>query len=171
MRQNNIWQWVRLAALIIGGVLLILFPGGAMATVVKILGIMLVAYGAFAALSYLLGRPENRSPLGLFGGIVSLVLGALALLRPQTVISFFPVAAGVVILAGGLRQIMGALEIRRAAPGSRWTVSLMAGVLSLVLGVVVIVNPFGTLSVVVRLLGIALVYMGISGFFTGRLVA
>ena len=99
----------------------------------------------------------NSAVTGVNGGIV--VLAA-----PKFLISIVPFAVGVVVLVNGIVNLAQALDQRRMGYG-RWSFSLALAVLTIVLGVLVICNPFSTMEMLVMAIGIVVAYNGLSNLW------
>lgn len=162
MKQTKLFLLLRAAALILGGLLLILYPTSTLATAATILGVALVVYGAVSLVSYFFNRQEARS-LTLIAGVAAVIFGIVVLARPSLVINFFPTVGGVLIIVAGVWQVLSALDLRRA--GGAWKLPLVLAVVTVILGAVILFNPFGTMALLVRLLGAALLFIGVTGLF------
>ena len=98
-----------------------------------------------------------QSQLTLISGIVCLALGAFLLLRSDIVVSVLPVVFGLFVIFDAIARVQNALDLRRCGYDS-WKGFLP--VLSVVLGVVLIVNPFGAMETLVMAIGIILIVEG-----------
>ena len=147
------------------GVLIIMHPGGSLNVAVRILGILLVGAGALALLSFLTARQEEKSVLRLLIGALSVVAGIVVLAAPGLVISIFPIVAGVSIAVSGVYDLAGAL--RRKKAGFSFKLPLILALITIAMGILLFANPFATMETLVVVLGVALVYNGITKFFTG----
>ena len=163
MNRSKVLRVLCLAALVLGGLFLILYPHSTLSTAVRILGGALTVYGAIGLISYLVNRPESR-PSSLVAGAAALIFGVIILLRPNLILNFFPTVAGILIVVTGILQLMSVLEGRRADPQGRWWLPLILALITVVLGVVLLLNPFGAMSILIRMLGATLMYIGITGF-------
>ena len=104
---------------------------------------------------------EGRGILAVTGGLLFLLLGVWIFITPQSVATLVPIVIGVVLLVHSLRDFQMASEAKRNG-SERWMVLFLLALLNCVFGVVCICDSFGVISVAVRMLGIALVYDGIS---------
>lgn len=105
-------------------------------------------------------------PTLLVAGIISALLGAAALAWPVATLATISLLFGIyLVLAGGLRLAVAwrGHDLPRAL---RWFVGVL-GALVLAAGVLTIANPFGQLTVLAYLIGIAWIVDGIAGLFGG----
>lgn len=161
---SKLTRILEMIILIAAGFLVMLHPGGSMNVAVRILGIVLVAYGLIAAGGYFV-KKTNHSASRLIAGVLSLIGGIVVLAGPQFVISVFPIVAGVVIALGGLRDLLDSLAMKRDGQAF-WKIAMAFSLITIAFGILIFANPFGTMETVVTLLGIALLYNGVTGLFT-----
>lgn len=147
------------------GVILLLMPGTALTTVVQIIGAFLL----LAAIIKVIGacrdrRSELASRFLLGSGLVSGIAGIFLLMKPAAVVSIFPVIAGLIVLLSGLINLSNALECRRTYVNVSPAVLVMP-VVTIILGAVLLFNPFSAAETLVRVIGCILIYNGITGIF------
>ena len=100
-----------------------------------------------------------QSQLTLISGIICLALGAFLILRSDIVVSILPIVFGLFVIFDSLGRIQNALELRRCEYPS-WKGFLLLAVLSIALGVIMIVDPFGTMETLVMAIGVILIVEG-----------
>ena len=154
--KNILWDFLMIAI----GVVLILFPGTAMDFCIKIIGILLLVAGAGGVILGLKGQGAYRV-YTMSGAVITVVGGAVCLLQPQLIKTFLPLVMGIVILATGVLNIGNAFAAKRAG-AARWLVSLILALVTVVLGVIILMNLNGTADLLVTIIGIVFVYNGIS---------
>ena len=140
--------------LALAGLFLLLHPGESLAAAVRVLGIVLLAYGAYFLLSTLTG-PKGRQMNQLILGGVACVLGILMLAIPKVIVGILPLLAGLLVAASGVNNL---LQSRKRGDSAG---SLMA-VITILLGLLVAINPFGAAKSAARVLGIVMIYVGVS---------
>ncbi|MCI7041881.1 MAG: DUF308 domain-containing protein [Lachnospiraceae bacterium] len=144
------------------GVVLIIWPGTSTQVVCMVLGGMLMIYGIVQIILYLFARERTLYLQGmLILGIVFSVVGAWILLKPETIIAAVPIIMGIIIIMHGLHNAIQAIDLKKM-DYENWWVALLFGILTIVLGVVLVCNPFGAVEIVVRVIGAFLIYDGIS---------
>ena len=88
------------------GLVLFFFPNLTTSLICTVAGLLLLAYGVSAGISFFASsnggyRPQFDAVLGVFAA----VLGVLFLLKPQMILSILPVIFGLYILVDGLTNL------------------------------------------------------------------
>ena len=150
--------------MIVLGLLLLFWPGHVMTTAVKIVGIALLIGGAITAFSWHRGRGAGVGIIRLAEGILMAVGGLVLLFAPKLLISILPVLLGLVIIVNGGINLIQALDLRRQGY-SRWGFSMALAVLTILLGLLILFNPFSTMEMLVAAIGGIILYNGISNLW------
>ena len=87
-------------------------------------------------------------------------MAAVIFFRAEAVISIIPIILGIVILLSGIVKFQQAIDLARMKV-SRWSTVLATALLNVILGAVVILNPFSTVTTLLQLVGIGLIYSGL----------
>ena len=155
------WNLVLMSLLYLGlGVFLVMKPGTALNIVCYALGGVVLACAAVQLVRYFaVERGVFQSQLTLVSGIVCLALGAFLIIRSDIVVSILPIVFGLFVIFDAIGRVQNALDLRRCGYDS-WKGFLFLPVLSVVLGVVMILNPFGTMETLVMAIGIILIIEG-----------
>ena len=155
------WNLVLMSILYLGlGIFLLLVPGTAMNIVCYALGGVVLACAAVQLVRYFaVERGVFQSQLTLISGLVCLGLGAFLIIRSDIVVRILPIVFGLFVIFDSLGRIQNALELRRCEYPS-WKIFLLLAVLSVVLGIVMVVDPFGTMETLVMAIGLILILEG-----------
>ena len=145
------------------GILLLLHPEISAIVICRVMGILLAVCGVFKICGYLsqdLYRLAFQFDLAC--GILAVILGLLMAFRSDSVLRFLNLVLGIVVLTDGLLKIQTALDARRFGM-ERWGLIGGAAVLASILGLMIILDPFGGSGVTgaVMLLGLTLVMEGL----------
>lgn len=144
------------------GLVLIIWPGTSTQVVCMVLGGVLLLYGIVQIILYLFARERTLYLQGMLVlGIIFGVVGAWILLRPDVIIRAVPVIMGFIIIMHGIHNITQAVELKKMSY-DRWWLALLFGILTVILGGVLVRNPFTVVNTVVRVIGAFLVYDGLS---------
>ena len=144
------------------GLVLMVWPGTTTQIVCMMLGIVLLAYGVIQIAVYLFNQVRTIISQGmLLLGIVFAVIGVWILLRPEMIIMAVPVIVGVLIVIHGLHNVIQAISLQKDNY-EKWWLALLFGLLAVAFGGVLIFNPFEAVEMVVRMIGIFLIYDGLS---------
>ena len=154
---------VTLAAVlsVVLGVLLVVWPGTVIAVLARVIAIILMGSGIVALIPRLLD--EIKSVTSIIVSLLITLIGLWMFLSPQAVASIIPIAIGVLLVVHGVQDLALAFEGRRTK-AHNWSIPLMA-ILNIVLGILCICNAFGLVKIGMILIGIMLIYDGISDMF------
>lgn len=149
-------------AYVVLGLVLLFFPDFTTSFICTAVGLLLLAYGISAGIGFFAGSNGGyRSQLDAVLGVFAAVLGALLLLKPQLLLSILPVIFGLYILIDGLLNLKRGLDMRSYGYAG-WTTTLALSVVSMVLGAVILWNPFSTHLLLVRIIGASFLYEGVA---------
>ena len=147
---------------IVLGAAIIMNPAGTVVTVLRIAGLVLLVMGIVGILTYLKADPIDRNFGRMVIAVVEAVAGLVFLVTPRFIVSVFPLIMGVVVLAAGLYNLYQAYKLKQAGY-DHWKTGMAMPVLTTILGIVIICNPFSTAMLLMRVIGIVLIYKGITG--------
>ena len=155
------WNLILMSILYLAlGIFLLMVPGTALNIVCYALGGVVLACAAVQLVRYFaVERGVFQSQLTLISGLVCLGLGAFLIIRSDIVVRILPIVFGLFVIFDSLGRIQNALELRRCEYSS-WKGFLLLAVLSIVLGIVMILDPFGTMETLVMAIGVILIIEG-----------
>ena len=155
------WNLILMSILYLAlGIFLLMVPGTALNIVCYALGGVVLACAAVQLVRYfVVERGVFQSQLTLISGLVCLGLGAFLIIRSDIVVRILPIVFGLFVIFDSLGRIQNALELRRCEYSS-WKGFLLLAVLSIVLGIVMILDPFGTMETLVMAIGVILIIEG-----------
>ena len=125
-----------------------------------LLGGALIVMGVFQLISFLRGeRLGFYNKFVMMMGIVLVLLGIWICAQPRIVLSIIPVVVGIIVLIHGLMDIQYTLDIKKAG-SEKWWIALIAAALTLIVGLLLMLNPFTAYEITMVLLGVAMLYDG-----------
>ena len=131
-----------------------------------LIGIVLIVAGLVSIICYLLrDARENYYHNEFVFGILGMVLGAVVLYKVEIVISLIPFILGVLVLCSGCSKLQDAIDLKRLDYGS-WLGLLIVAAINIILGVVLIYNPFKAAILLFRVLGVVLILSGAGDCFS-----
>lgn len=147
---------------IILGVLLFFQAENTLKTISYIIGIFLLVAGIATLIKVIVDKQEriylNTSfIMGIFGAIIGFVL----LINPTLLTSILPFCIGVWMIISGAMKVQTALALKDANDKT-WTKLMIFAIVVLVLGLLLIINPFGSAVIVTKIIGICLVIYSIA---------
>lgn len=169
------WDAVLLSALyIILGIVVLVFPETTAKTLGYLLGVVLILAGAVSMICYLLREAHlNYYHNDFLVGLVEITLGCVVLYKVEWIISLIPFILGLLVLVSGCSKLQDVIDMKRMNYGN-WVVMLILAAANVVFGVVLICNPFQAAALFFRLIGVGLLFSGISDgitmlYFSGKL--
>ena len=155
--------------MIVLGILLLVNPGEAVLLVCRLSGVILGITGLVLLLMSLNNRQgvERGNGLDIFLtvlGIILLALGLFIVFRPGVVVGFAGVLVAVVLFVHGIGDLREMITLKQMGY-SRWWVSLLCAAVTFLMGLVVLLLPFDSAALMMRIAGIFLVLDGISELY------
>lgn len=144
--------------IIVGAVLLFL-PNLSKKIVGVITGIIFILFGIITAYKYLKRDGAKIYSLNLVFSILYLVLGLVIIVFPFSVMEFVTVCLGLFLIINGATKINYGLWLKRGNSGA-WLVTLVAGILLVILGIMIVFNPF-TAFALTQITGAFLIISGV----------
>ena len=141
------------------GIMMVVNPGEALTTVVKVIAAFLLASGLVSLIVGLRNKKDGSLPLMSFNALVDVLLGLFLFVFPGFVAKFMIYLIGFALLAFGVVQIL-ALASARKLTGLGFGAFVLPAIVTLV-GGFILFNPFAE-SVMVMITGAALVVYGAS---------
>lgn len=147
------------------GLVLLLWPGLTMRIVCTTVGAVLIVSGVVRMIAYFTARDGSMySQLNLVFGIILAAVGVWIVMSPEKVLALIPIIMGIIIALHGLHNIRQAILLSRDKYNN-WWVALLLGILTVGFGVLLVCRPFAAVDTMVMLIGIFLIYDGLSSIW------
>lgn len=147
------------------GLVLLLWPGLTMRIVCTTVGAVLIVSGVVRMIAYFTARDGSMySQLNLVFGIILAAVGVWIVISPGKVLALIPIIMGIIIALHGLHNIRQAILLSRDKYNN-WWVALLLGILTVGFGVLLVCRPFAAVDTMVMLIGIFLIYDGLSSIW------
>lgn len=149
------------------GLILIFFPNHSSALFCTVVGLLLLGYGAITVVGFFLRRNvvsfafQAELVLGVAGAIV----GIFFLTHRGFILSIIPTLLGAYVLIDALVNLKRGLDLHRLGYAG-WTSTLVTSLIALLLGVVILWNPFSTGLILWRVIGGVFLYIGASDLWS-----
>lgn len=148
--QRNIHKIILCLAQIVIAVLLLINPDAFTAGIIVAISIFGVAQGIVHIIRYLRMAPIEAARQQLLSkGLGLIIVGLFAMFRSSWFIGIFPLLAvlyGVVILAVAVMRVQWSVDMMRIG-NPAWKFMGAGALISLAMGVVIVLHPFATVSV------------------------
>ena len=152
------YMWLVPGAMcIICGLVLLFNPGAMAAGICRIIGIVALITGIVEFLNERNGAYRRSASART---ILCIVAGAVLLLMPGLVLRSITLAAGLIIAAYAVTQILTALDARKLGRAN-WPLALIIPVALLILGIIMINSGISVANLAIRIIGIVLTIYGL----------
>lgn len=149
-----------LVTMALGG-LLIFWPNRSMEFLCLMLGGTICAIGVIYILGWLIRRKAGMPSFFILPGVILCALGVWLMTGPDSVIMLIQYIFGAVLVFHGLLDLKGVLVLM-GHKWPNWWLDLLLALVTVGLGAMVLLNPFGTFAALVILIGAALIYDGVT---------
>ena len=144
------------------GILLLVFPVESLATISKVIAAIIILSGIFVVVNQLIEHGVDNA-LGIAVGMMILIVGIWLFNDSGKIISIIPIAIGVILVIHGVQDLGMAVEAARAKASNFW-ISFVLAVINIVFGIICIGAAFQVVSLATRIIGIMLIWDGITDF-------
>lgn len=159
---------------ILVGILLLIDPVGFTSGIIIAFGVVLGVLGVVSLVKYFRTDAQKAAEQsGLAKGLVYIIAGLFCAFKSEWFIVTFPlltVLYGVLTLICGVSKIQWAVDMLRAGR-KYWFVEIIGAVLTIVCGVLILVNPFASTAVLWIFIGVTMIVeavVDVLAFILGR---
>lgn len=135
------------------GIVLLARPDETLYAVSMICGITMIALGIGALISYF---AKDRNVFLIILAVIAIISGIIVCVKYKSIVSILLFLFGLFILISGAVDLIMSIDVKRNGFGD-WMVSFLLSLATVVLGLLVVINPFSSSLAVIRLLGISLI--------------
>lgn len=144
------------------GLALLLRPELSTTVLCTALGVVLILRGLSDILDFVFHRDGTLYySLHLAAGVILAAVGVWLVTQPTLIAVIIPRIIGILILFHGCKDLADAMTLRKNR-SSRALAAMILGLVTIALGVLLVANPFTAFATVVRIIGIVLIYDGVS---------
>lgn len=151
---------------IVAGIVLVIWPETTTKTICYSLGLVIIGFGLVHMWHYMKESPASKeNNYELVWALLAVAFGIFSILKWQKIVSIIPIILGFAIVFNGLIKLKRAIDLERMHNGSWWHILLLA-IANIIFGGILLANPFEAASTLIRVIGIGLIYSGITDFLT-----
>lgn len=148
------------------GLVLIVNPETTALLLCNIIGSIFIVLGVISVIRYLILDITSRFYRNDFlFGVIEILIGIFIIYQKELVISFIPFIFGLFIIISGISKFQDALDSFKFKYQYSWLYLILA-IISIIFGILVLLNPFDSAKLLFIVIGVGLLYSGISDLFT-----
>lgn len=150
------------AAYLVLGMVLLIWPDLSQRTLCYVFGVGLIIFGITHVILYFTkDKFESVLQMDMVAGIVGIATGAYILIKMEYMMDIIPFVLGIAALLGAAVKVQNAFDLKRLRE-ERWYVMLAVALILLILGCLLVANPFDeTKNIVEWIIGASLIIDGI----------
>lgn len=147
------------------GVALMMYSESILMMLSRIIGGILLAGGVYGILAGAFNRSGNvlKGGLILFGALLA-VVGFWFVNNPTNLAALLPQVIGLIVLVSGALNLLETITLMQQHYPN-WGLPLLLALLTIVGGILLILNAFGVAALAVRIAGGIMIYNGVSDLF------
>lgn len=159
---KNWWTFLLRGILaLIFGVAAVVYPASAFLALVLIFGAFAFADGLLTLIAAFTSNAKSENWWWLiFSGLLGIIVGTLTIIQPAAMASALVMIIGAWALLNGIFQTITAIRIRKLVTGEFWLI--LSGIISIVFGILLLLNPFAGVFAMGFVLGIFAIVYGIT---------
>lgn len=147
---------------ILTGAFFVFRPGTAAVIIIRILAMAALVIGVIKTVEFFSYQKYDKPfSNNLTGGVLILAIAVFMLAQPQVIVSILYVIIGAALIVNGIIAVQSAIDLWHFQE-NRTPVVLSFGTVTLILGIIVLFNPFATAEVLVLTSGIFMLIAGIT---------
>jgi hypothetical protein len=147
---------------IIIGIMICANPSGAIISIIRFIGwILIIAAGVSAISEFMQRTTTYRTYSTMTFALISLVFGIVLAIRPASFVNFVGTVVALILFVHGINAIVSALNSRKYGY-NQWKIACLSGVIFAVVAFIILINPFSSASALMLFIGIVLIGDGIS---------
>ena len=149
--------WISLASTLVMlafGVLLFIFPTTVIKSIAITMGVIFIMIGIVPIINYFRYRAKGFSTTFSFMmGVFCIVVGLILLMNENILGTIIPIITGVWMIINGINRISIAMDLRDDKV-SYWAITFIYAIITLIVGVLLILDPVNGGKLVTKTIGI-----------------
>lgn len=155
IRKMNMTSIIFSILFILIGSFLLARPEDAIHLVSYALGIILALWGIISIVQFFTDREsQNYLEFSFILGVFMFIFGIIIIVKPNTIASIIPLLLGIWMLINGVTKLSYALTLNKNKNAAS---SIIISILIIVLGILLVFNPFAGAKTLVQILGVTII--------------
>ena len=171
MKQSGMIKQIKYISLIIAmlsvaaGAVLLIKPGISVIAICYVIGGIIIISGVTRITGYFSRDVFNLNYQFDFAlGIFLIILGIVLICHPKHIVAMLHFIVGIIVLVDSVFKLQSALEAKHFGL-DKWWLILGSAVVCAVFAILLIVYPFKTASLLIRILGLAVIVSNLENIF------
>ncbi|MCM1415289.1 MAG: DUF308 domain-containing protein [bacterium] len=161
--------------MVVLGIVLMVWPGETMDIACMVIGCSLIIAGVIGLIVLFISQKKNEekniskdSVITTLKSVIIIIVGIVLIAKMRTIVSILPFIIGILIIINSAVNIIQ--TILNKSQNSKWIVSLIASLVTAIIGILMAVNPFGAAISQIFIMGLGLTFGGISNLMNGLII-
>lgn len=151
------------------GVMLLIRPDAALTGVCRFIGMILLIFGIFLVLFFVVSMGGSGAVFFCVLGGILCAMGLFIILFPQAVVGFVGIWFAILLLIHAGNQFREMMNLKKYKD-PKWYMLLITVAFNIIVGLLILLRPFGTAAFAMQIAGIGLLISGIFGLGTNARV-
>ncbi len=143
------------------GVVMIVWPKQSLSILCDIIGAVIIVMGLIKLITFFAGKKEEKEAKDLLVGIIQLALGTALIVKADFFITAFQIITAIILAYGAIVMLCHAIALRKIK-GPMFVLSIIFGIITLVLAVIIFIDPAAFAEFKTQLHGISLIVEGLA---------
>lgn len=149
------------------GIIMIIFPSFVSDFICYLIGVLVSIFGLTMIMNYFSSGYTAMAKGTLILGIAGVIFGVYILLKPKFFASIIPFMAGLLILVESIDKFKHSFELKKKNY-DRWYIIFISAMIIFALAIMLLLNPFESVKLTIRIFGIILLLDSLSDILTIR---
>lgn len=143
---------ITIVASFVIGLVLVIKPSETLQFVSLLTGATMILLGISAWIYYFV---KDKAMFMAVLGSIAIMSGIIVCVKYKSIISFMLILFGGFLIVSGIVDLISAIDIKKSGVFG-WLVPVIMSLAIIVVGIIIIVNPFGSIELITRILGAGL---------------
>lgn len=142
--------------MIVLSLFLIFKPVKSIETFVLLFSIIMLVNGVIGVITYFTIESDERLfSFDLLSGITNIIAGVLVFIYRSSLVEVFPIMLGIYVIVSSMLKMQISINLS-TVPESNWVLLVIMSILNMIIGILLITNPFESIITITTLCGIFL---------------
>ncbi|HBZ52136.1 MAG TPA: hypothetical protein DEO82_00020, partial [Eubacterium sp.] len=158
-------KFIEIFFMLLLGICFVGWPGAAVKMMLKAVGIICIIIGTIAFIAFFAAWKGGGTVIGdiltMILGIPFLILGIMIFVKPNTFLDFQGLFFGLLLMVHAVVEMVQSYLYVRLM-GGKWWIHMILPIITMILAIIILADPFGAAKSLVVFMGIVLLYSAVS---------